>query len=296
VTTRRFRRWSFLFAVLIVVGLAISWLLGSAMTRPTPSHVARATAPARDIRLRTPDGLTITASYWPGASPNAPAVLLLHGNGASRATMAPTAAWVARQGYAALIIDFRGHGESSLAQHSFGFGESRDAAAAFVWLKRQQHGAPVAVLGSSLGGAAALLGAHGPVPADALILIAVYPDIRHAIRNRIGVQLGSWPAMLLEPLLSYQSPFRFGVGPGALSPIEALRRYPGPVLVIGGDRDRYTPPVETRALFNAAPGRKQILWIAGADHSAASGITSTAYRDRLRLFLAQTIGARQAPG
>ena len=295
-TTQRFRRWSFLFAVLIIIGLAVSWLLGSAMTGPTPSHVARATAPARDVRLRTADGLTITASYWPGASPNAPAVLLLHGNGASRAAMAPTAAWLARQGYAALAIDFRGHGESSPAQHSFGLGESRDAAAAFAWLKRQQHGAPVAVLGSSLGGAAALLGPHGPVPADALILIAVYPDIRHAIRNRIGAQLGSWPAMLLEPLLSYQSPFRFGVWPDALSPIEALRRYPGPLLVIGGDRDRYTPPVETRALFNAALGPRQILWIAGADHSAASGMSSDACRDRLRLFLAQTIGAHRAPG
>ena len=295
-TARRFRRWSFLFAVLIIVGLAISWLLGSAMTRPSPSHVAPATAPARDIHLRTADGLVVAATYWPGTTPDAPAVLLLHGNGASRAAMASSADWVARQGYAALTIDFRGHGESSPAQHSFGFAESRDAAAAFGWLKRQQHGAPVAVLGSSLGGAAALLGAHGPVPADALILIAVYPDIRHAIRNRIGVQLGSWPAMLLEPLLSYQSEFRFGVWPGALSPLDALRRYPGPVLVIGGGRDRYTPPAETRALFNAAPGPRQLLWIAGADHSAVSGISSPAYRDRLRLFLAQTIGARRKPG
>ncbi|MEP7006206.1 MAG: hypothetical protein ABI810_09495 [Sphingomonas bacterium] len=158
-TTQRFRRWSFLFAVLIIIGLVVSWL---------------------------------------------------HGNGASRAAMAPTAAWIARQGYAALTIDFRGHGESSPAQHSFGFGEAQDAAAAFVWLKRQQHGAPV--------------------------------------------------------------------------------------LVIGGDRDRYTPPVETRALFNAAPGPRQLLWIAGADHSAASGMSSDACRDRLRLFLAQTIGAHRAPG
>ena len=290
-TTQRFRRWSFLFAVLIIIGLAVSWLLGSAMTGPTPSHVARATAPARDVRLRTADGLTITASYWPGASPNAPAVLLLHGNGASRAAMAQTATWVARQGYAALTVDFRGHGESSPAQHSFGLGESRDAAAAFAWLKRQQHGAPVAVLGSSLGGAAALLGAHGPVPADALILIAVYPDIRHAIRNRIGVQLGSWPAMLLEPLLSYQSPFRFGVWPDALSPIHALQRYRGPVLIIGGALDRYTPPGETRAMFAAAPGQKRIWWVAGADHSGTSGIASEAYRDQLRGFLFDTIGS-----
>jgi pimeloyl-ACP methyl ester carboxylesterase len=291
----RLRRWSLLFLALLVVGLGASWAIGSALMRPSPSHVPLAIAPARDFHLRTDDGLIVAATYWPGATPEAPAVLLLHGNGASRAAMAPTAAWLALQGYAVLTIDFRGHGESSPAQHSFGFAESRDVAAAFNWLKRQEHGAPVAVLGSSLGGAAALLGAHGPVPADALILVAVYPDIRHAIRNRISAQLGSLAGALLEPLLSYQSEFRFGVGPGTLSPIDALRRYPGPVLVIGGDRDRYTPPVETRALLNAAPGARQMLWVAG-DHATVSGFSSTACRDRLRLFLAQTIGARQKPG
>jgi pimeloyl-ACP methyl ester carboxylesterase len=265
------------------------------MMRSSPSRVPPATAPARDFHLRSEDGLILAATYWPGPTPEAPAVLLLHGNGASRAAMAATAAWVAGQGYAALTIDFRGHGESSPAQHSFGFAESRDAAAAFDWLKHRQHGAPVAVLGSSLGGASALLGPHGPVPADALILVAVYPDIRHAIRNRIGVQLGSWPAALLEPLLSYQSLFRFGVGPGALWPLDALRRYHGPVLVIGGNRDRYTPPTETRALFDAAPGPRQILWVSG-DHAAVSGVSSTANRDDLAQFLARTIGAGRKPG
>lgn len=294
-TARRFRRWLLLPLLLIAVGLGASWAIGSAMMQPTLSHVPPAIAPARDLHLRTEDGLIVAATYWPGPTPDAPAVLLLHGNGASRAAMASSAAWVAGQGYAALTIDFRGHGESSPAQHSFGFAESRDAAAGFAWLKREQYGAPVAVLGSSLGGAATLLGAQGPVPADALVLVAVYPDIRHAIRNRIGTRLGAWSGALFEPLLSYQSAFRFGVGPEALSPIEALRHYPGPVLVVGGDRDRYTPPVETRALFDAAPGAKQILWVAG-DHSAASGIASQAYRDRLRLFLAQTIGVRRKPG
>jgi pimeloyl-ACP methyl ester carboxylesterase len=296
VTAPRFLRWSYLFAILIVVGLAVSWLLGSAMTRPSPSHVPSAIAPARDIHLRTADSLIIAATWWPGARPDAPAVLLLHGNGASRAAMAPTAAWLASQGYAALTIDFRGHGESSPAQHSFGLDESRDAAAAFAWLKQRQHGAPVAVLGSSLGGAAALLGRDGPLPADALILIAVYPDIRHAIRNRIAVRLGSWPAVLVEPLLSYQSQFRFGVGPDALSPLHALQQYRGPVVIIGGGLDRYTPPGETRAMFAAAPGQKRIWWVAGADHSAASGIASGAYRNQLGGFLFDTIGSGGKPG
>jgi fermentation-respiration switch protein FrsA (DUF1100 family) len=157
--------------------------------------------------------------------------------------------------------------------------------AAFDWLKRQQRGSRVAVLGISLGGAAALLGEGGPIAADALVLQAVYPDIRHAIRNRIRAVAGPIPAVTLEPLLSYQSLLRFGVGPNRLSPLSALPRYSGPVLIIGGGADRYTPPAETRLMFEAARAPKRLWIIAGADHNEASGQTNNAYRERLADFL-----------
>ena len=209
---------------------------------------------------------------------------------ASRASTAPTAAWLSGLGYAALTIDFRGHGQSAMAERSFGLRESSDARRAFEWLKRRQHGAPVAVIGNSLGGAAALLGPSGPLPADALILQAVYPDIRRAIRNRIAARLGALPAYALEPLLSFQSKPRFGAWPGRLSPLEALRRYPGPVFVIGGEQDRYTPPAETRALFEAAPGRKRLWLVPGKGHAAIGELRDEDYRGRIARFLQATIG------
>jgi alpha-beta hydrolase superfamily lysophospholipase len=216
-------------------------------------------------------------------------VLLLHGNGASRAATAGNAAWLAGQGFATLTIDFRGHGESSPRPHSFGLAESEDARAAFVWLKHRQHGARVGVLGISLGGAAALLGRDGPLPADALVLQAVYPDIRHAIRNRIASIAGTLPASLLEPLLSYQSRLRFGVPPSQLAPIAALPHYRGPVLIVGGGRDRYTPPAETRAMYMAATGPKSLWWAADADHAAVSDSRDPAYRSALSRFLFATL-------
>jgi fermentation-respiration switch protein FrsA (DUF1100 family) len=209
---------------------------------------------------------------------------------ASRASTAPTAAWLSGLGYAALTIDFRGHGQSAMAERSFGLRESSDARRAFEWLKRRQHGAPVAVIGNSLGGAAALLGPSGPLPADALVLQAVYPDIRRAIRNRIADRLGAAPARLLEPLLSFQSKPRFGAWPARLSPLEALRRYPGPVFVLGGEQDRYTPPDESRALFAAAPGRKRLWLVPGRDHAAMGALSGEEYGERVGRFLHATIG------
>lgn len=288
---RRWRRWVFLLGAAMLLGLTGVWLVGSVLMRPSPSHVAPAVAPARDLHLRATDGLDIAATYWPGAHAGAPAVLLLHGNGASRGAEASTAAWLSRQGYAVLTIDFRGHGESASTRHSFGLFEAHDATAAFAWLKQQQHGAPVAVVGISLGGAAALLGESGPLPAQAMVLQAVYPDIRHAIRNRLVATGRATPFGWLEPLLSFQARPRFGVWPDALAPIARLPAVTCPVLVIGGSEDRYTPPAETRALYDAVRGPRQLWWAAGADHAAVSHDESLAYRTTLLTFLRHTIGA-----
>jgi pimeloyl-ACP methyl ester carboxylesterase len=274
----------------LLAGLALSWIAGSFMVRGEASFVAPARPPASDLRLPTDGDRVLAATYWPGRRPDSPAILLLHGVKASRASTAPTAAWLSGLGYAALTIDFRGYGQSDMAERSFGLRESADARRAFEWLKRRQQGAPVAVIGNSLGGAAALLGPSGPLPADALILQAVYPDIRRAIRNRIADRLGAAPATLLEPLLSFQSKPRFGAWPGQLSPLEALRRYPGAVFVVGGEEDRYTPPEETRALFAAAPGRKTLWLVPGRGHAAMGALDDEEYRERLRGFLQATIG------
>lgn len=271
-------------------GLALSWLAGSSMVRGEAGFVPPAEPPARDLRIATPDGLALAATYRPGRRPDSPAILLLHGVKASRASTAPTADWLHGLGYAALTLDFRGHGGSEMAERSFGLRESADARSAFDWLKRRQRGAPVAAIGHSLGGAAALLGPSGPLPADALVLQAVYPDIRRAIRNRIADRLGSVPAHLLEPLLSFQSKPRFGAWPAELSPLEALKRYPGPVFVLGGAEDSYTPPDETRALFAAAPGPKSLWIVPGRAHAAMGELQDEEYRSRIRRFLHSTIG------
>lgn len=218
--------------------------------------------------------------------------MLLHGVNASRQATAANAAWLASLDYATLTIDFRGHGQSDLAPRTFGIDEALDARAAFDWLKRRQGGAPVAVIGISLGGAASLLGENGPLPADALILQAVYPDIRHAIRNRIASRMSTGIGYLLEPLLSFQAPIRFGVWPSRLSPLNALRRYHGPVLIVGGKQDQSTPPDESRAMFAAAAGPKRLWLVPTGDHGEICGLADAAYRDRVRRFLAEAIGDR----
>ncbi|WP_197458654.1 alpha/beta hydrolase [Gluconobacter japonicus] len=273
-----------------LMGVLGCWIVGSIMTKGSKSYVAAARPPSQDIQLETRDGVSLAATFTPGKKRGSPAVLLLHGVGASRQKTALNAAWLASLGYATLTIDFRGHGQSDIKSRTFGLTEALDVETAFTWLKAQQENAPVCIIGISLGGAACLIGNAGPIPAEALILQAVYSDIRHAIRNRLAKRGSFIFGYLFEPFLSFQAPLRLGVRPSRLSPLKVLPQYRGALLVIGGEQDQSTLPAETRALFAVARGDKSLLMLTTGDHATLCDLTSQTYRDNVEAFLARTIG------
>jgi pimeloyl-ACP methyl ester carboxylesterase len=286
------RRLVVLFLVAIALTVGLAWLAGSAMVwgrAPAPSDAAA--PPAQDLTLTAADGMTLAATFWPGARPDSPGIMLLHGIFANRTGYAPQAAWLARQGFAVLTVDLRGHGGSGAAPHAFGLTESRDARAGFDWLKAKQTNAPVGVIGISLGGAAALIGDDGPLPAQALALVCVYPDIDNAIRNRIAAHAPEPIPLLLTPLLKYQSWPRFHVMPERLRPIEVLRKVTAPVLIVGGGADAYTPPEESREMLAATAGPKDLLLLDGMNHAQATWADTPDYRERLKAFFVAALGA-----
>jgi pimeloyl-ACP methyl ester carboxylesterase len=137
------------------------------------------------------------------------------------------------------------------------------------------------------------------VERDGVILAATYRPGRRpgapSIRNRIASRLGSLPARLLEPLLSFQAKPRFGVWPSELAPAGVLPRFRGPVLVIGGEHDRSTPPAESRAMFAAAGGPRSLWLISDGDHPDICDARDDSYRAHVRAFLERTIGAAASP-
>ena len=271
----------------------LTWLIGSfgvRLARVIPNPREDAGPPAAPLVLQAADGTRIAATYWPSARPNSPAVLLVPGLGAMHRRLTPNAVRFSAAGYAVLAIDLRGHGLSDPALHSFGWRESADVHAAIAWLKARQHGAKVAVIGISMGGAAALVGPAGPVAADAFILQAVFADIRSAVRCRAALLLGPRSAKLVEPLLSFQSLPRFGIGPWRIAPLAAAAKLDRPVLVIGGERDIFVPPEEAKRFHDAVRGRRDLWIVPGVGHKGVSDMTSAAYHARVLHFLGETIG------
>jgi len=280
-------------AVLVVLVLGFAWAFGSLATRPEAMPPPQIVAPASGVSILASDAVRIDGTYAPGRRSDSPGVLLLHGFGGSRGQMVEQARWLNRLGFAVLAIDFRGHGASEAAPRGLGITEWRDAHAAFDWLKGRQRGARIGVVGISQGGAAALIGPGGPLPADAMVLNAVYPDLRRAIRNRISWLTNRPLAWIAEPLLSYQSRIRFGVWPGQVAPIDSIRTYRGAAMIIGGGADPWTPEPETRALCEAAPRCAELWIVPGLDHLQMSAIDGEAYRARVGAFLSRALEARR---
>lgn len=285
----RFKAAFVSIAIVLAGGLLVLIGFGQMATQPTPYDVPQIADNEVTLTIKTSDGVTLAGSYFPTDKKDSPAVLLLHGNGASRGQFTRHIGWLNAAGYAAFVIDFRGHGESDPERKSFGWTEGRDAKAALTWLRTKHKGQKIGVIGISLGGAAALLGDGKPINADAMILQAVYPDLKRAIGNRITAHAGSVLGGVITPFLTHQSRFRFGVAPDNVSPVTAAGKFDRPVLVIGSEADIYTPPKESKELANAFPG-KHWLWIVGElGHGQISGLNDAEYQRRVLLFFDETL-------
>jgi non-heme chloroperoxidase len=128
----------------------------------------------RPIELRGHDGLVLRGDAF--GSADAPPVLLLHGGGQTRHSWSGTARALAREGWHALSLDLRGHGESDWSPQ--GAYDLEDFVQDLVLAARGLPRRPV-VVGASLGGMAALC-AEGESQAPllaAVVLVDVTPRL-----------------------------------------------------------------------------------------------------------------------
>lgn len=125
-------------------------------------------------------GLRLRADVW--GEDGAPPVLLLHGGGQTRHAWGGTARALADDGWCAVAVDLRGHGESDWAPDGdYAFDAYADDVAALA----RACAEPPVLVGASLGGIASLLavGLEG-APARALVLVDIAPrfDLEGAAR------------------------------------------------------------------------------------------------------------------
>lgn len=284
---RRMNAALLILAPLLAIGAVLA--AGEILSGPAPALVGEPPAAlhATTVRIAAPGGHV--AGWLAQGVPHQGAVLLLHGVRGNRSDMLGRALFLSKLGYTVLLIDLPSHGESSGRRITFGAHEKDGVSAALAFLAQQFPGERIGVIGVSLGAASLVLSHPQPAPA-AVVLESMYPTIEEAVSNRLRMRLGA-PGSWLAPLLVQQLPLRTGVSPAQLRPVDDVAGLRSPVLLIAGAADLHTPAAETRRIYAALPGPKQLWLVDGAAHVDLHAFAPAEYERRVGAFLAAWLRA-----
>ncbi|MEO6874413.1 MAG: alpha/beta fold hydrolase [Opitutaceae bacterium] len=212
------------------------------------------------------------------------AVVLLHGHGSQRTQMLARARLLHDHGYAVLLYDARGHGESEGRKVSLGWFETRDLLGAMDWLRTRGF-AEFGCIGASQGGSTIALAAPQLKDVRWVVLESVFPTLENAIDRRFRHVLGlpGWLAgLLMVPIAEW----RLGVAIGDIAPANHIAQLACPVLIVSGEKDVYTEPIDAQKLFAAAHEPKSFWLVPGAGHVDLYGFAKHDYEQHLLSFIA----------
>jgi uncharacterized protein len=148
-------------AIAFLVAFAASLLAPAVAATHVASTKVTATPAAlrldfESVTLTTSDGVELAAWYLPGT--NHAGVVMMHGAGSTRSSVLDQAAVLVDRGYAAVLIDARGHGDSDGTAMDFGWYGDADIAAGTAFLASRIEIDPhrIGVVGFSMGGEEAI--------------------------------------------------------------------------------------------------------------------------------------------
>lgn len=193
-------------------------------------------------------------------------VVLLHGYGLAQFAMVPWALRLSQDGWRCVLVDLRGHGQSTGRRIFFGVQEARDLSQLLDALARDgELVPPVSALGESYGAALALRWKTVEPRLQSVVAIAPYASLSNATLN-LSREYARWfPQFLLKAGLK-QLPAVLEVKPEELDTTKVLEGHAVTALIIAGTQDRIMPLIEVNRVFGAtAPGSKMIE-VAGATH------------------------------
>lgn len=285
----------YVLAICVIAGLIVAWYVAGRLVAPVPAKIPlpETNLPIEPISFRSDSGQRIAGWHIEHAQAQA-VVLLFHGIGSNRMAMFKRAEMLYQYGYSSVLIDFQAHGESSGQHITIGHLEKWDVLATLQFAKSRYGNRPIAVIGVSMGGAAALLAASLNIDAwhiDALVIESVYPSIQAAVKNRVKRYMG-FLAWLPSQLLLAQLGPRLGVNLEDLQPIDSLPQITSPMLVISGEQDLYPTKQETLAMFEQANEPKQLWLVTQLAHQGVYDNYPHAYEKKVIGFLNLALAAK----
>jgi len=267
---RRLRRVLLALGGLAVLGFALVFAtLAFFVVHPPRKRLAAGRRPdARFVEwsARAADGVTLRAWRVRPEGPARGLLVFLHGISDNRAFGTGWVGELAPDGWAFLLPDLRSQGESEGSILSYGWRERRDVSSLLDALALEgELPGKVGLMGASLGGAVALQAAAGDPRIGAVVAEAVFTDLRTILYDYLE-RLTPFPRGLLLAGIVNLAGVMGGFPIDEVSPIRAVAGLEIPVLFIHGDQDTHVRPDQTRALYAAKPGAKELLIVPGGTH------------------------------
>jgi len=161
-----------------------------------------------ELSLLTRDGVRLAGTYYPPPAPHAPSLILLHGLGEDRSVWREFGRRTQQQGYGALAIDLRGHGESRRkgdAKIDYGDFDEADwmkvgldiAASKEALLDRGADSENIAAIGADVSANVLLHHAHGDWDIQAVVLLSPGLEYEGVETEPVMAAYGKRPTLML---------------------------------------------------------------------------------------------------
>ena len=200
--------------------------------------------------------------HVPNKTP-APAIIISHGFGSSKANKEKWAAKLCDAGFLVLRFDFSGHGESAGAIAKTTPTKVADDLRSAIKFVKDSGAKKIGLTGHSLGGLASLLAGN---EADAVAAIAPPSNFSDMYAGK-RIDLGEWKkkgyAILFGIKVNY-SLYSDAMQYDQKIIAESIKC---PVLIVHGDEDEIVPVQHSAELFNALKCEKRLEILKGAKHN-----------------------------
>ncbi len=216
------------------------------------------------------------------------AIIVVHGLDSNRARdpelYMPLIRDLRDRGFSVIMFDLRAHGESDGEIMSAGYFERYDVLGAMDVVETR-YGIPterIGVLGFSMGGVAALLGATEEPRLRALVVDSAFANIDDLFASEVAdrTPLPEWTIGVLKPGMEIVARVRYGIPLSALKPEEFVGELDIPLLLTHSeDDDRIATDHSERIAAAATHPETRLKSFPSGGHSAAFSDHPVAYLD-----------------
>jgi uncharacterized protein len=226
--------------------------------------------PHHDVSIVSDDGITLSGTEYDQERtvPGQKWVILVHGYRGDRNDMLVYARQYFDWGYSVITPDNRAHGKSGGKKIGMGWNDRLDV---ICWIKEistRHPDARIVLHGVSMGAATVMMTAGEKLPQT---VAAVVEDCGYtSVRDEFAYELNHLfhlPSFVFLPPASVIAKIRMGFFFGEASSLRQLQKTKLPVLFIHGGDDTFVPTEMVYRNYAVAPGRKNILVVAGARHA-----------------------------